>query len=294
MATVAHFQITDYDNQLHEFYRFLDGYPCDSMGVFATFPRGDHDFCLETFVRRLELSKSSKSYWADVSYKMDLKTRMIEVSSGCYEGFNFKGSFEEAIRHYVDKDYSEKDALSKFPAPSDLSFLNGENLIDWFWEIIRAIKYGIPELDYHLFEERRVIIGDNPIFYKFNDFVVYPSCEMNRNYKAIIDAELNARRIGLMTYFENKISNTSFMLNYMMLLSKEGYLLPMTHEFIPYGYKISEDIKQTELEMIVEYIKSQDFKIMRGRNILYGLQSDAERQEIKENIRKRNEESKKI
>ena len=49
MATIAYFTVVDYDGKTHEYYRFADGYPKDDAGVFANFPLGDHDFCLETF-----------------------------------------------------------------------------------------------------------------------------------------------------------------------------------------------------------------------------------------------------
>lgn len=289
MAIIAHFKITDYDGQFHEFYRFLDGYPCDSMGVLAAFPRGKHDFCLETFVRRLQLTKSVKKYWTDVSYEMDLKTKVVEVSSECYQDFNFKGSFEEAIRHYVDKGYSEKGALSEFPDPFDVSSLCGPNLIDWFWEIIHAITCGIQELDYDIYEQRKIIIGDNPIFYTFNDFETFSSWGVDNKYEAAVDAKLNARRIGLMTCFENKTSNGVFMFNYMITLSKKGYMLPMTKMLIPYCKEISEDVKCEELEMIVENIRRQDLKRIRALNLLRGLQSDSQLQEIRDSIRKRKE-----
>lgn len=292
MSTVARFQITDYDGSLHKFYCFSDGYPYDEMGVFAKFPRGDHDFCLETFVRRLELSKSGTEYWADIYYEMDLKTRMVNVSSGCYRNVDFKGSFEDAIRHFWDKDYSEKDALSQFPSPTDVISCSSVSAINWFWEIIRAVNYGIPEFEYDVLEQRIILIGDNPVFYTFNDFVTFPSCEMNNDYRAILDAKVNARRVGLMTYFKNKASNSCFTLYYMMKLRKDGYILPLTRTLIPYGHTISDDIKQEELEMIVELIKSNDLKTSKAYNIAYEHLPNSKLQEIRESLRKRKENSK--
>ena len=58
MATITYFTVVDYDGKTHEYYRFADGYAKDDAGVFANFPLGDHDFCLETFERRLKLKKS--------------------------------------------------------------------------------------------------------------------------------------------------------------------------------------------------------------------------------------------
>ena len=284
MATVADFQITDYDGQNHRFYRFLDGYPCDRMGVFASFPLGNHDFCLETYVRRLALEQSDRNYWTDVSYRMDLSTRMVEVSSGCYEDFNFKGSFEEAIRRYSDENYSEKDAISLFPRTDDLENLLGRGLIDGFWDMIRAIKREIPELEYDYYEPRIIQIGDNPIFYVAKDFVKFPSCEMNQNIKAIEDAMLNARRLGLKTYFQNTITNDFFMLNYMITLERDGYILPLTREYIPYDQEIGREIKDEELEMIVEVIKRRNFKTARVQNFLAGIHSVSELEEIREAI----------
>lgn len=94
MATIAHFTIIDYDGQTYNYYRFNDGYPCGDAGVFANFPLGGHDFCLETFVRRLALEKVSADYFSDVSYRLDLKHRNVTVSSFIGE-FKFSGSFED-------------------------------------------------------------------------------------------------------------------------------------------------------------------------------------------------------
>lgn len=284
MATTADFLITDYDGQTHEFYRFLDGYPCDDAGVFANFPLGDHDFCLDTYTRRLELEKSQKNYWTDVSYKMDLKSRTIKVSSGCCDEFNFKGTFEEAIRHYAYKDYSEKDALYKFPKKDDVRNFLGQDAIDGLWDIIRAVQKDVPQLEYDYHEHRLIEIGDNPRFYLSQDFIHFPSCKMNQNYKATEDAMLNARRIGFITYFKNTISQKRFAFNYMIRLTKDGYILPLTEEFIPYTHEISEDIKKLELAMIIEMIKRVDFKTAAARNFLYGIHSDSELQEIRKAI----------
>lgn len=281
MATTARFYITDYDDQTHEFYRFLDGYPCDNAGVFANFPLGDHDFCLETYIRRLNLEKSQTKYMTDVSYIMDLKTRTVEVSSGCCEDFNFKGTFEEAIRHYAYKDYSEKDALSNFPKESDIQKFFCRATIDGFWEIIRSVNKEIPQLEYDIYEHRIIEIGDNLRFYLSQDFIHYPSCEMNQNYKARVDAMLNTRRIDFITYFKNTISKKRFTFNYMIRLTKDGYILPLTEKYIPYTQEISEDIKKLESAMIIEMVKRVDFKRDAARNFLYGIHSDSELQEIR-------------
>ena len=290
MATTARFYITDYDGQTHEFYRFLDGYPCDNAGVFANFPLGDHDFCLETYIRRLNLEKSQTKYMTDVSYIMDLKTRTVEVSSGCCEDFNFKGTFEEAIRHYAFKDYSEKDVLSKFPKESDLQKFFCRATIDGFWEIIRSVNKEIPQLEYDIYEHRIIEIGDNPRFYLSQDFIHYPSCKMNENYKAEEDAMVNVQRIGLITYFKNTVSQKNFTLNYMIRLTKDGYILPLTEEYIPYTQEISEDVKTLELKMIIEMLKRVDFKTVSAQNFLYGILSDSELQEIREALEKRDNE----
>lgn len=50
----------------------------------------------------------------------------------------------------------------------------------------------------------------------------------------------------------------SFTLNYMMTLLKDAYLLPMIKVFVLYEQKISKEIKQEELEMIVDHIKRKN------------------------------------
>lgn len=284
MATTAYFQISDYDGRTHEFYRFLDGYPCEGAGVFANFPLGDHDFCLDTYIRRLALEKSDKDYWTDVSYMIDLKTRTVEVSSGCYKDFNFKGSFEEAIRHFAYSDYSERDALASFPQRSDVQKFIGPHTIDGLWNIIRAIKKEIPQLQYENHELRIIEIGDNPRFYLSQDFIGFPSCEMNRNRMALKDAMMNARRIGLKTYFTNTVADKSFTMNYMIRLVQDGYILPLTQAYIPYKQRVSDELMKLELKMIVEMIKRRDMKNMAAQNFLLGIHSERELRDIQDTI----------
>ena len=104
---------------------------------------------------------------------------------------------------------------------------------------------------------------------------------MNENYKAEEDAMVNVQRIGLITYFKNTVSQKDFTLNYMIRLTKDGYILPLTEEYIPYTQEISEDIKKLESAMIIEMVKRVDFKRDAARNFLYGIHSDSELQEIR-------------
>ena len=113
---------------------------------------------------------------------------------------------------------------------------------------------------------------------------------MNENYKAEEDAMVNVQRIGLITYFKNTVSQKNFTLNYMIRLTKDGYILPLTEEYIPYTQEISEDVKTLELKMIIEMLKRVDFKTVSAQNFLYGILSDSELQEIREALEKRDNE----
>ena len=77
MSTIAKFRIMDYDGSMHNYYRFSDGYPDGMAGVFANFPLGDHDFILETYVRRLGLEVRNADYWTDFTYVLNLSDRAV-------------------------------------------------------------------------------------------------------------------------------------------------------------------------------------------------------------------------
>lgn len=284
MGVLAHLSIIDYQGQHHQYYHFGDGHPLDSNGIISNFPRGDHDFCVETFVRRLRLIKSEYNYFIDIYYILDLKSRMIEISSECYTEANFKGTFEEAIRHFDDADYSEKNALDEFPNITDLSAILNHRLIDGVWNIIRAVVANVPHLKYDIHTHRLVYVGDNTIFYTFNDFIEFPECEMNENFHAIEDAYLNARRIGAKMYFTNTITGQPFTLFYMLRLYRDGYILPLTEKFIRYGEIPDECTKLLELAMLVKMINIRDPKHLRAQNFLYGIHSKKELQEIRKSL----------
>lgn len=270
MATVAGFSITDYDGTTYNYYRFLDGYPDRNAGVFANFPQGDHDFCLETYVRRLNLEESKKIYIVDLSYTIDLRSRTVRLSSP-YEDYNFNGTFEEAIRHFVDEDYSEKEALSLFPEESVIEPLLKECLYHVIWAIISTMKDAVPYLKFNHMAPEMLYIGDNINFYMYQDFIACPSHIMNTKEKVYVDACKNARRLGCRIGFINIISVRDFSLFYMLELCREGLILPYTGKFVRYGESIDEETRQEELKLLIEHIKIQDTKDLRALNCYYGI-----------------------
>ena len=285
MGVLGYFKITDYQGQEHEYYRFGDAHPSDYSGIFANFPQGDRDFCLETYVRRLRLEKSNRDYIVDVSYKMDLRSRTIEVSSKCFEDIDFKGTFEEAIRHFADEEYSEKDALAYFPEESDLRRILYPGFLDGSLVIAKAVSAAIPWLKYDYFSSKELYIGDNISFYLYEDFIDYSYYISNNSIKAAEDAYANARRVGLLIYFDNDINNQKVSVFYMITVTHDGYILPLTQIFIPYGEGIPDKIKQEELDMLVMMLKSNDPKDFRGMNFLLGIHPKSELEEIRNKIK---------
>ena len=284
MATVAHFTITDYDGETHQYYRFLDGYPSENAGVFMNFPQGDHDFCLETFERRLRLEKSGLDYIIDISYYMDLSARTIKVRSKVFDDIDFEGTFEGAIRRFAYNDYSEKDALKSYPDRHDIKHILSPGFLNGLWDIVKAIKSSIPYLEYDLFSHRILYIGDNINFYMYQDYIEFPSCRMNQNYKTWYDAYANARRLGMRLYFNNTITNNTFTLLYMLDVEHDGYFLPLTRKFIRYGEGIDDETKKLELAMLVKDISRRNPESLKARNYLYGLISKAEMEELKRSL----------
>ena len=285
MGVLGYFKITDYQGQEHEYYRFGDAHPSDYSGIFANFPQGDRDFCLETYVRRLRLEKSNRDYIVDVSYKMDLRSRRIEVSSGCFEDIDFKGTFEEAIRHFAYEDYSEKEALSLFPKMSDLKQILYSGFLDNLWVIVRAINAEIPWLKYDIYSNRLLYVGDNTHFYLYQDFIDFPSLPMNSDMEASNDAYSNTRRVGVKLYFDNNVNDQKLALFYMLRVTCDGYFLPLTEKFIHYGEQVSDEIKEEELKMMIMMIKESDPKRTRAMNFLYGFFSKSELEEIRNKIK---------
>ena len=286
MATIAHFTIVDYDGKTHRYYRFLDGYPKGGAGVFVNFPLGDRDFCLETFERRLNLEKSDRDYFSDVFYNMDLRTRHIKVHSKVFvEDINFEGTFEEAIRHFAFKDYSEKEAIEAFPEWKNISRIIYPGFIDGMWTIIKALKSEIPCLEYDLYSHRIIYIGDNINFYMYQDFIYFPECKMNRDYKVCQDAYLNARRVGVLIFFNNTVTNSEFTLRYMLTLRRNGYLLPLTGEFIRYDEGLSDKIKEEELAMLVKSISLCDPEDLKARNYIYEHLCREEMNELRDSLK---------
>lgn len=285
MGTVAHFTITDYDGDTHKYYRFLDGYPHKNVGVFMNFPQGERDFCLETFERRLNLEKSERDYFADIFYSLDLRTRLIKVSSNVFlEDINFEGTFEAAIRRFAYSNYSEKDALMSYPDRSDIGHFLFPGFLDGLWVMVKALTSSIPYLEYDLFSPRTLYIGDNINFYMYQDFIDFPSCRMNRNYKARDDAYANARRLGVRLYFNNTVTNNPFTLLYMLNVERDGYLLPLTGKFTRYEEGIDDETKETELAMLVKDISLQDPKNLRARNYMYYIHSRQEMDELRNSL----------
>ncbi len=281
MGVLAHFKITDYQGQLHEYYHFGDGHPLEKNGVISNFPRGDRDFCLDTFVRKLDLEKRERNYFVDVYYILDLRSRTIEVSSPCFKDIEFKGTFEEAIRFFEDADYSEKDALDEFPKKEDLMPILNVGFLDGFWKIIKAVTAAVPHLKYD-FHCPKLVIGDGTIFYKYNDFIDFPRFEMNGNLDAIEDAYANVRRIGMILYLTNTITNQKISVYYMLRVYRDGFWLPLTEKFIRYGETLDEETKQMELAMMVKMISLRDPSTLKAQNFLYGILSDKMLKEIKD------------
>lgn len=284
MGIVAHFTITDYNGESHQYYRFNDAHPCGYAGVFNNFPQGDHDFCLETFEKRLGLEKSDIDYIIDISYDLDLRTRSIRVSTKVFDDICFTGTFEGAIRRFVYNDYSEKDALKSYPDRADISHILFPGFLDGVWTIIKAIKSNFPYLEYDLFSHRILYIGDNINFYMYEDFIEYPSCSMNKNYKTYCDAYANARRLGVRIFFNNTISNDEFTLLYMLEVERDGYILPLTGKFIPYNQGIDEETKKVELAMLLKDISLIDPKDLRACNYQYSIFSRTEMEELRKSL----------
>ena len=270
MSLIGHFAITDYDGKVYSFYKFGGAHPCDE-GVFKNFPQGDHDFCLETYIRRLDLEQSDRDYIIDVTYKMDLRTRTIQIISKVFEDIDYNGSFEGAIKRFAYEDYSEKDALRDFPDRAITQKLLSSGLYNGMQTIIKSIESNIPYLKYDILTNKIRIVGDCMIFYMFKDFVDYPPCKMNRNPKAIEDAYINARRIGIRLYFNNKMTNRQFSLFYMLGVTNNGFFLPMTRKFVRFGEDIDNDTKNEELETLINMIRSKDPQQLRAFNCYYRL-----------------------
>lgn len=286
MGVTAVFRIVDYQGQEHKYYRFGDAHPRERSGVFANFPQGDRDFCLETYVRRLDLEERDGDYMVDVGYKMDLRSRTIEVSSGCYMDVDFKGTFEEAIRHFAYEKYSQKDALDNYPDKSYLQPILFPGLLDGLWKIVEAVHAEIPWLKYDLYSNRLLYVGDNINFYMYQDFIDYPTHIMNSSLEVSEDAFANARRVGVRLYFKNTITNQSVSLFYMLRVTRDGYILPLTEEFIPYGKGISEEIKQEELAMITMMISERNPTSFRAMNFLYGIHPESELEEMRSKLKR--------
>ena len=95
---------------------------------------------------------------------------------------------------------------------------------------------------------------------------------------------MNARRIGLKTYFTNTVADKSFTMNYMIRLVQDGYILPLTQAYIPYKQRVSDELMKLELKMIVEMIKRRDMKNMAAQNFLLGIHSERELRDIQDTI----------
>ena len=284
MGVLAKFVIVDYDGQRYDFYRFGDGHPCERQGVFANFPLGDRDFLLETYIRKLNLEKSPHNYFIDVRYEMDLRSRQIEVSSGCYEDCDFKGTFEEAVRHFAWENYVEKEALSIFPNKSDLEPILIPGFLDGLWVIVDAVCKNFPYLKYDAMSSRKLYIGDNINFYMYDDFILYPYNSINMNCRAVEDAYSNARRVGVRLYFNNQRSGKPFTLLYMLGVRSHGYILPLTDKRIRYGEGLDEQTKKQELLILVEFLKTRDLETRTALNILDGICYGEELGRIRESV----------
>lgn len=285
MGVIAAFKIVDYQGQEHMYYRFGGAHPRERYGVFANFPQGDRDFCLETYVRRLNLEEIDGDYMVDIGYRMDLRSRTIKVSSGCYEDIDFYGTFEDAIRHFAFEEYSQKDALDDYPENSSLMPILVPGFLDGLWEIVDAVQAKIPWLKYDHSSNRLLYIGDNINFYMYRDFIYYPRYIMNECPGISEDAFANARRVGVKFYFKNTISNSFVTLFYMLRVTRDGYILPLTEEFIPYGEGISEETKMEELAMIVMMISERNPTTIRAVNFLYGIHHESDLKRIKDTLR---------
>ena len=216
---------------------------------------------------------------------MDLRSRTIEVFSKCFEDIDFKGTFEEAIRHFAYKNYSEKDALLHFPKHSDLWHILYSGFLNDLWLIVKAVNAEIPWLKYDLYSKRLLYIGDNTHFYLYQDFIDFPSLPMNSDMEASNDAYSNARRVGVKLYFDNNVNDQKLALFYMLRVTCDGYFLPLTEKFIYYGEQVSDEIKEEELKMMIMMIKESDPMRTRAMNFLYGIFSKSELEEIRNKIK---------
>ena len=118
----------------------------------------------------------------------------------------------------------------------------------------------------------------------YQDFIDFPSCNMNQNYKAEYDAYANARRLGVRLYFNNTITNNTFTLLYMVNVERDGYLLPLTGKFIRYGEGIDDETKELELAMLVKDISLKDPKDLRARNYMYWIHSRTEMDKLRKSL----------
>ena len=284
MGVLAKFVVVDYDGQRYDFYRFGDGHPCERQGVFANFPLGDRDFLLGTYIRKLSLEKSTRDYFIEVRYEMDLRSRQIEVSSGCYEDCDFKGTFEEAVRHFAWENYVEKEALSMFSNKSDLEPILIPGFLEGLWVIVDAVCKNFPYLKYDAMSSRKLYIGDNINFYMYDDFILYPYNSINMNCRVVEDAYSNARRVGVRLYFNNQRSGKPFTLLYMLGVRSHGYILPLTDKRIRYGEGLDEQTKKQELLILVEFLKISNLEERDALNILdtiyYGEKLDRIRESV--------------
>lgn len=196
MGVLAKFVVVDYDGQRYDFYRFGDGHPCERQGVFANFPLGDRDFLLGTYIRKLSLEKSTRDYFIEVRYEMDLRSRQIEVSSGCYEDCDFKGTFEEAVRHFAWENYVEKEALSMFPNKSDLEPILVPGFLDGLWVIVDAVCKNVPYLEYDAMSPRMLyMLGVGPHGY------ILPLTDKRIRYGEGLDEQTKKQELLILVEF---------------------------------------------------------------------------------------------
>ena len=108
---------------------------------------------------------------------------------------------------------------------------------------------------------------------------------MNDCSEASQDAFANARRVGVKIYFNNTVTNNPVSLFYMLTVTRDGYVLPLTNQFIPYEEEIPEEIKQEELAMIVMMLSRRNPKDVRAMNFLCGIFSENELEEIRSQLK---------
>ena len=71
----------------------------------------------------------------------------------------------------------------------------------------------------------------------------------------------------------------------MLTVTRNGYVLPLTNQFIPYEEEIPEEIKQEELAMIVMMLSRRNPKDVRAMNFLCGIFSENELEEIRSQLK---------